>query len=79
MAGRVTEVSFVLEKAYSPMVVTPEPMVTELRPEPLKANLPIEVTELGIVTEVRLSQPLNISWPILVMEPRLTLVRASQS
>lgn len=42
------------------MEVTPSGMVTDVRPvQPEKALLPIKVTLLGIVMEVRLVQPLN--------------------
>ena len=41
-----------------PIVVTLLPMVTDVSPvQPLKALLPMEVTLLGIVTEVRLVHP----------------------
>ena len=44
-------------------------MVTEVKPlQPLKAEFPIEVTELGIVTEVKPLQPLKAELPIEVTE-----------
>ena len=43
--------------------------MTEVRPvQSEKAQLPILVTELGMVTEVRPVQPLKASQPILVTE-----------
>ena len=44
-------------------------MVIEVRlVQPLKAQPPIEVTELGMVTEVRPAQPLKALLPIEVTE-----------
>ena len=48
--------------------------------QPAKAPLPIEVTELGIVTEVRPVQPEKEPAPIVVTElPMMTEVRPVQN
>ena len=50
----VTEVRELLyAKAPVPMVRTELPIVTEVSEEAINASAPIDVTELGIVTEVR--------------------------
>ena len=53
-AKHVTDVMFSqLKKAYSPMLVTPDGILIELRlPQPQKAFSPMAVTLLDIVTEV---------------------------
>ena len=49
------------------MVVTPLPIVTEVRPEHLSnTDSPMLVTLFGIVTEVRPEQPQNAQSPMLV-------------
>ena len=51
------------------MSVTLLGIVTEVKPlQPRKAALPIDLTELEILMEVRLSQPENAYSPMFVIE-----------
>ena len=65
------------EKVPYPMLVTPWPRVTEVKPEhPKKAYDPMLVTLLGMLMEVRLEQPLKAPSPMLVTPwPRVTEVK----
>ena len=55
-------------KALSPMLVTELGIVTEVRPQYMKACVPMLVTELGMVTKVRPLQPEKAYSPMLVTE-----------
>ena len=59
LVGIVAATIFVhLEKARSPMLVTPFPMVTDVNPvQSRKASSPMLVTLSGMVTDVKLLQP----------------------
>jgi len=52
------------QKAASPMSVTLFGIVTEVKPQLLKAEFPIFVTLFGIVTKVKSKQPLKALYPI---------------
>ena len=60
-------------KAFSPMLVTPLPIVTDVKPlQPLKAPSPMLATLFGIVMEVRPQQPSKAFSPILITSsPRI--------
>ena len=51
-------------KADSPIEVTDVGMMIEVKPELAKANLEIDVMDVGIVTEVNLVHPLKAASPI---------------
>ena len=54
--------------ASCPMDFRELPIVIDSIPLPLNASFPIIVTELGMVTDVRLLQPENTLSPMLVTE-----------
>ncbi len=54
-------------------------IVTVINPDDWNAFVPIVVTELGIVTDVKLEQPWNAAIPILVTEfPIVTDIKLVQ-
>ena len=66
LAGMVTEVKFVVTmNAPSPMLVTPDGMLMEVKPERANALYSMLVTPDGIVMEVKLVL-LNALPPMLV-------------
>ena len=74
MALEVTMVNLLhLAKADSPILSTFSPIVTlSIWAQPLNALLPMEVTELGMVTSVKPVQPSNALLPIFVTELPMT-------
>ena len=71
---------FPVPKTYAGISVIPLPTITELRPEqPEKAELPMLVTEFGMVTFVKPEQPENAELPMPVTEfGMVTLVSPEQ-
>ena len=49
-----------------PMLVTLDGMIIDVKPQTENAPRSMFVTLLGRETDVRLSQPLNATWPIVV-------------
>ena len=60
--------SMLFWKAQEPIQVTELPIVKELSLQAKNAPLPIWTTELGIITEVTLTQPAKVCSPIDVTE-----------
>ena len=68
-----------LEEVYVLPNIASELIVTSVKVVPLKAELPMVVTELGMVTEVRPEQLLKAELPMLVTElGMVTEVRPEQ-
>ena len=71
---KLLEEVYVLPNIASELIVTSVKIVV-----PLKAELPMVVTELGMVTEDRPEQPQKAELPMLVTElPMVTEVRPEQ-
>lgn len=76
-AGMVTVISGVPRNALVPMAVTLSGIVISVRPDWMKASLPIVVNPSGSVTFLRALQLLNALFSIVLMfEPKVTFERA---
>ena len=72
--AKVTDISFWQLAKAKEIIVTDEGMVTEVRPEEVKAPPPMEVTDEGMITDDRELQYWKAALPIEVREEGLSKV-----